>query len=484
MTKPFKVTSDAAGEIQRSKRVQNRGTALSWAAELLVCPRCKEGGIAFSASAGECRNCHAILPIRNSVPLLLNPDAYLDVAATLSPHMQSAEPGAIEIALGSALRFQLQDREKRAEFSNIIDRYPGVLNAISAVPQTSTVSTARQPPFTLVSSYFEPVFVPSSKRYRSLRIRNNTSRIIASTGDHPFSLSYWLYHGDLQICGNGIRSRLPIPLLPGAEQTVPVQIQAPDEPGHYRIVVLMVEEYVRWYESSPLLIAELHVTADPQPWADLTSQQVDQLTKPFDLRQDIVNAGLCYAEAVQAIRVADNGDTPIVLELACGSRPQALLHFQRGTRVVASDLCFPQVQLGCLEFVRALPDARDSFLFCCGDVYNPPFTDSSFDIVMICAALHHFSNIVDALRLVARLLKPDGKLVLLREPCFVNAADLNYLRELQNGFNEQQFEIEEYFWMLKQSGFILDSARVDFGGSLKLIAAKLPLDRTDGPSVG
>jgi hypothetical protein len=58
----------------------------------------------------------------------------------------------------------------------------------------------------------------------------------------------------------------------------------------------------------------------------------------------------------------------------------------------------------------------------------------------------------------------------------VNPADLNYLRELQNGFNEQQFEIEEYFWMLEQSGFILVSARVDFGGSLKLIAGKLPLD--------
>lgn len=195
------------------------------------------------------------------------------------------------------------------------------------------------------------------------------------------------------------------------------------------------------------------------------------MAKPFDLRQDIVYSGICFAEAIKASQGADGGGT-VVLELACGSRPQALIHFQKGTRVVAADLCFPQVQLGNLEFAQALRDDQDSFLFCCGDVYNPPFRQGAFDVAVICAALHHFSNTVDALRLVASLLKPDGKLVMLREPCFVNPKDPNYLRELLNGFNEQQFEIEEYFWMVAEAGLTVVQASVDFGGSLKLIAGK------------
>lgn len=470
---PIAASADATNEVSRRKRTQKPGTALSWATGLFVCPRCKEGAIAFSTSAGECQNCYALFPVRNSVPLLINPDAYLDVAATLSPHIRNADPGAIEIALGSALRFQLHDREKRAEFSNITDRYPGALNTSSSMRQPGTASDVPQPPFSLVSSYFEPVFSPAAKRFRSLRVRNNTNRIIATAGDNPFSLSYWIYQDNRLICGDGIRSRLPLQLLPGSELTVPVQIQAPDQPGHYKIVVMMVEEYVRWYEKWPLLITELRVTADPQPWSDLRSQQVTQLTKPFDLGQDILYSGVCYAEAVQADHGVDSGG-PVVLELACGSRPQALIHFQKNTRVIACDLCFPQVQLGSLEFEQALSNDRDSFLFCCADVYNPPFHEGAFDLAVICAALHHFSDTVDALRLVANLLKPDGKLVLLREPCFVNPGDLNYLRELQNGFNEQQFEIEEYFWMLEQAGLTVVSARVDFGGSLKLIAEKSP----------
>ena len=450
------------------KAAAKENSALSWAAPLLHCPHCNKGELAFSATTGQCKKCKAAYPIRNAVPLLIDPDSYVDVATTLSPHMRNANPAAIETALGSALRFQLHDRGKRAEFSNIIDRYDVINASHPATHITATDATESQPPFTHVASYFEPNFAPSATRYRSIRIKNNTNRTLATSGANPFSISYWIYRDNELICGNGIRSAFPVPVAPGDELTVPVQIQAPDEAGTYKIVVMVIEEYVRWYEDCPLLISDLNVTTNPMPWSTFA---LDRPTESFDYQQDVARCGECYAQAIDTNQSRDK-DTIKVLELACGSRPQSLIHYQKNTRVIAADLCFPQVQLGKLEFNEILPEVLDDFLFCCADVYGSPFKQDAFDVAVICAALHHFSDTVEALKLVAGFLKPRGNLVLLREPCFVNPADVNYLRELQNGFNEQQFEIEEYFWMLEKANFTVGHIQVDFGGSLKLIAVK------------
>lgn len=54
-----------------------------------------------------------------------------------------------------------------------------------------------------------------------------------------------------------------------------------------------------------------------------------------------------------------------------------------------------------------------------GDVYAIPFEDESFDVVSLQYSLHHLDRVEDALKEMARVLKPDGFIVvneMLREP--------------------------------------------------------------------
>jgi hypothetical protein len=89
--------------------------------------------------------------------------------------------------------------------------------------------------------------------------------------------------------------------------------------------------------------------------------------------------------------------------------------------------------------------------------------------VVVCAALHHFSNIVSALQTLKSLLVPGGKLVLLREPGKVVPEDETYINELENGFNEQQFELAEYETMFKRASLKIRHHQLDFECSYKVI---------------
>ena len=98
-----------------------------------------------------------------------------------------------------------------------------------------------------------------------------------------------------------------------------------------------------------------------------------------------------------------------------------------------------------------------------------PFKLGSFDLVVVCAALHHFVDIVQALRLLKAMLSPGGKLVLMREPGNVAPEDATYISELANGFNEQQCVLAEYQTMFERAGLVVRYHRMDFECSYKVI---------------
>jgi ubiquinone/menaquinone biosynthesis C-methylase UbiE len=160
-----------------------------------------------------------------------------------------------------------------------------------------------------------------------------------------------------------------------------------------------------------------------------------------------------------------------VLEVACGSDPLTLRHYHAGSRVIASDLSFPQAQLGSLVQCARGNAPPQSFNFVAADVFHAPFKPASFDVVVICAALHHFSDTAAALATLKKFLKPGGRLVLLREPGKVCADDATYIRELESGFNEQQFELPEYDVMFERAGLSLVYEQLDFECSYKAILA-------------
>ena len=433
-----------------------------WLDVMLKCPECQHSELERESDAFRCTACDAHYPIVNRVPMLLKPSTMVDAAKVISSQLSGIDPEAVQLAFGTALRYRLHDRTLRDEFTQIVERYAKVFDAYEA--RNPTVEKPQS--FSLITEYFNKTFVAGNKTYRSFRFTNNTNMRLATTGDKPFNLSYKLIDPSGREI-EGLRSSFPVPLLPGRTMTIPLCIEAPLICGEYHIRVLIVQEFVGWYERMPIYDGTMVVMPAEEAERRLVTPPHSGY---FDFDEDLAQCGRILQRAIAMIRAESHEvDDVAVLEMACGNDPQTLRHYQNGTNVVACDLAFPQVQLGSLAHDKRGDVETNRYAFTAADVFNAPFRPRSFHIVVVCAALHHFSDIVAALQSLRTLLVIGGKLVLLREPGKVFPEDETYINELANGFNEQQFELAEYRTMFERSELSIRYHQLDFECSYKVI---------------
>ncbi|MBN1585136.1 class I SAM-dependent methyltransferase [Candidatus Uhrbacteria bacterium] len=102
-----------------------------------------------------------------------------------------------------------------------------------------------------------------------------------------------------------------------------------------------------------------------------------------------------------------------ILELAGGNGRFALHLLRRGHRVIETDIAH-----GSVERVRrtALDAGLTNGLYAIVDAERLPFRDGSLGAVFMVASLHHLPHPDVAIREIARVLKPGGRLLILREP--------------------------------------------------------------------
>lgn len=97
-----------------------------------------------------------------------------------------------------------------------------------------------------------------------------------------------------------------------------------------------------------------------------------------------------------------------VLDVGCGDGDLAVALFRRGANVTGLD-ADPRM-LAAAE--RRLRDEHASATLVEGDIHALPFADSSFDVVTAVAVLCLVPDAQSAVRAMARVLKPGGRLVL------------------------------------------------------------------------
>ncbi|MCX6792624.1 MAG: methyltransferase domain-containing protein [Candidatus Falkowbacteria bacterium] len=90
------------------------------------------------------------------------------------------------------------------------------------------------------------------------------------------------------------------------------------------------------------------------------------------------------------------------------------------------------------------------------DMIDLPFINEAFDMVIICAALHHSSNLATTLNEIQRVLKDGGKLLLLNEPSngmFGTNERAIIDNDMVEGFNEERYSILTWLRYVRQAGF-------------------------------
>jgi 2-polyprenyl-3-methyl-5-hydroxy-6-metoxy-1,4-benzoquinol methylase len=111
----------------------------------------------------------------------------------------------------------------------------------------------------------------------------------------------------------------------------------------------------------------------------------------------------------ETLRVAAVSSADRVLEVGCGMGRFTLMLAERGVRVEGLDL-----SAGLLSRLRSSNRARFDIPLYCADTLQPPVAlHDSFDVVIGFFVLHHLQDLHGAIRSMAGMLKPGGRLVLL-----------------------------------------------------------------------
>jgi ubiquinone/menaquinone biosynthesis C-methylase UbiE len=97
-----------------------------------------------------------------------------------------------------------------------------------------------------------------------------------------------------------------------------------------------------------------------------------------------------------------------VLDLGCGSGPYSVWFAQRGAQVIGLDLSQTMISLARQRAIERGVEAD----FRVADIRDRlPFEDHQFDLVFSATALHYVDDLCTAMTEVARVMKPDSKLV-------------------------------------------------------------------------
>jgi len=144
-----------------------------------------------------------------------------------------------------------------------------------------------------------------------------------------------------------------------------------------------------------------------------------------------------------------------VLDIGCGPGHTALLFATRAKEVVALD---PTPAM--LDQARALARERglDNLSFECASAEAIPFPDHSFDRVTSRQSAHHYPDLRAALREVARVLRPEGRFVLIDSvaPEEPEVDDfLNCIELLRDPTHVRDYRVSEWREMFAEVGLTL-----------------------------
>jgi demethylmenaquinone methyltransferase / 2-methoxy-6-polyprenyl-1,4-benzoquinol methylase len=130
----------------------------------------------------------------------------------------------------------------------------------------------------------------------------------------------------------------------------------------------------------------------------------------YDLLNHLLSASLDVVWRRKAAAALDLPKEAEALDLCCGTGDQSVALQKRGARVASADFCIPMLALARRKFGR-LGGPRPAAL--AADALALPFPRQRFDGATVSFGLRNVSDLDVALRQLAGVLRPGGRLVVL-----------------------------------------------------------------------
>jgi len=130
----------------------------------------------------------------------------------------------------------------------------------------------------------------------------------------------------------------------------------------------------------------------------------------YDLLNHLLSASLDVVWRRRSAVVLGLPPGAEVLDLCCGTGDQATALRRRGARVAAADFCVPMLAIARRKFAKTAPPRPAALA---ADALALPFPDRHFAGATVSFGLRNVADLDAALRQLARVLRPGGKLVVL-----------------------------------------------------------------------
>jgi len=130
----------------------------------------------------------------------------------------------------------------------------------------------------------------------------------------------------------------------------------------------------------------------------------------YDLLNHLLSANMDVIWRRRAAAALDVPPGSAVLDLCCGTGDQAVALHNRGAQVAAGDFCIPMLALARHKFARQTAPRPQALA---ADALALPFPARRFRGATVSFGLRNVSDLDAALRQLAGVLQPGGKLVVL-----------------------------------------------------------------------
>ncbi len=140
----------------------------------------------------------------------------------------------------------------------------------------------------------------------------------------------------------------------------------------------------------------------------LTVQKMFASIAPrYDLANSVLSFGIHHIWRYTLTHMLPASKDKLVLDLCTGTGDLLPLLRKRFGTVIGADFCLPMLENAEKKF------PNNEYRLIQADALNMPFPDASFDIVSVAFGVRNFEQLEKGLLEISRILKPDGKLLVL-----------------------------------------------------------------------
>jgi ubiquinone/menaquinone biosynthesis C-methylase UbiE len=163
-------------------------------------------------------------------------------------------------------------------------------------------------------------------------------------------------------------------------------------------------------------------------------------------------------DLARLVELAAPQPTDLALDISAGGGHTALALAPHVAHVIASDLT-PAMLAAARAFLASRGVANVAYVV--ADAEHLPFLDASFDLVTVRMAPHHYADVRAATQEMARVLRPDGRLMLIDSVAPADAAldvFVNAIERRRDPSHVRSYTEREWLDLLRTAGLVVAHA--------------------------